>query len=61
MALFRLLVASVVAAVVCGGQRTQTRAPPSAGSGYLTAVMGEMVGEGGHVLGVERHAEARPY
>jgi len=38
----------------------QTRAPPSAGSGYLTAVMGEMVGEGGHVLGVERHAEARP-
>ncbi|KAK9842552.1 hypothetical protein WJX81_005731 [Elliptochloris bilobata] len=27
------------------------------GSGYLTAVMGEMVGRQGRVLGVERHAE----
>lgn len=30
---------------------------PRAGSGYLTAVMGELVGERGRVLGVERHAE----
>ncbi len=30
-----------------------------AGSGYLTAVMGELVGDRGHVLGVERHAEVR--
>ena len=30
-----------------------------AGSGYLTAVMGELVGERGRVLGVERHAEVR--